>query len=350
MKNFDLEHFPVSERAKRMLSYVSDGFYDESYVGKWLFEVMGTEYDAALKAVLELPAQFFPETATWGLMYHEIKWGLPVRENLPYEERRRLIYQKRDYRAPMTPYHMERYLEEATGFEVHIADINDPGIYGFTAPHPNIFKAYFLGEDTLDSKLVHKILDGLKQSHTSYTVNDRIEIVIDERGLECVCARVRYCLRINFWNARCFDGTYRFDGTVRYDAGRRYGLRVSTGYCTAVKDASWEAHLHTIDYTWKQYLREEETARAVFRFTADFWGVRHFDGRFAFDGGQRFDTSRGRMRASVLHHAGADSSGLEKVVNVMVETKTRERWFFNGVLAFNGKKRYHSVYRKEAIE
>ena len=108
MEKFDLENFPTSESAKKMLSYVSDGFYDESYVGKWLFQVMGAEYDKALEIVEDLPAQFFPETATWGLMYHEIKWGLPVRLNLSYAERRRLIYLKRDYRAPMTPYRMER--------------------------------------------------------------------------------------------------------------------------------------------------------------------------------------------------------------------------------------------------
>ena len=127
MEKFDLENFPVSESAKKMLGYVSDGFYDKSYVGKWLFQVMGIEYDMAKQAVEELPAQFFPETATCGLMYHEIKWGLPVRLHLSYEERRKLIYQKRDCRAPMTPYRMEEYLENATGFEVHIADENDLG-------------------------------------------------------------------------------------------------------------------------------------------------------------------------------------------------------------------------------
>ena len=113
MEKFALESFPTSESAKKMLGYVSDGFYDESYVGKWIYQVMGLEYDRALEMVEDLPAQFFPETATWGLMYHEIKWGLPVRENLSYEERRKRIYQKRDYRAPMTPYRMEKGLEDA---------------------------------------------------------------------------------------------------------------------------------------------------------------------------------------------------------------------------------------------
>lgn len=144
MEKFDLENFPVSESAKNMIASVSDGFYDNSYVGKWLYEVMGQEYDTAREIAEDILNQLFPETATWGLMYHEIKWGLPVRENLPYEERRQLIYRKRDYRAPMTPYRMEGYLKTATGFDVRIADINDPGDYGFVAPHPNVFKAYFI--------------------------------------------------------------------------------------------------------------------------------------------------------------------------------------------------------------
>lgn len=36
MGKFDLENFPTSESAKRQLSYVTEGFYEKSYVGKWL--------------------------------------------------------------------------------------------------------------------------------------------------------------------------------------------------------------------------------------------------------------------------------------------------------------------------
>ena len=54
MEKIDLENFPTSESAQKMLSYVSDGFYDESYVGKWLFQVMGMEYDKALEIVENL--------------------------------------------------------------------------------------------------------------------------------------------------------------------------------------------------------------------------------------------------------------------------------------------------------
>lgn len=65
-EKFNLENFPTSESAKKMLSYVTGGFYDESYVGKWIFQVMGIEYDKALEMAVALPEQFFVETATWG--------------------------------------------------------------------------------------------------------------------------------------------------------------------------------------------------------------------------------------------------------------------------------------------
>ena len=271
MEKFDLENFPTSESAKKMLSYVSDGFYDKSYVGKWIFQVMGIEYDKALDIVMDLPTQFFPETATWGLMYHEIKWGLPVRLNLSYEERRKLIYQKRDYRAPMTPYHMEKYLADVTGFEVHIADVNDPGEYGFVPPHPNVFKVYFIGEETLDSKLVFEIIDRLKQSHTTYTVNDRVEIKFDNRILEKIVLRnTRIKMSVAFWNVRCFDGSWKFDGSVLLDACRRnmetkmkIKLQVSTG--------------------------NEEVGDVAVTTRRNLW---HFDGSVKMDGARIFNAMK----------------------------------------------------------
>ena len=59
MEKFDLENFPVSESAKNMIASVSDGFYDNSYVGKWLYEVMGQEYDTAREIAEDILNQLF---------------------------------------------------------------------------------------------------------------------------------------------------------------------------------------------------------------------------------------------------------------------------------------------------
>ncbi len=162
---------PASASARKMLGYVSGGLYERSYVGKWIFEVMGIEHDAAWRIVRDLPEQLFAEAATWGLAYHEMKWGLPVRKNLSYEERRRLIRQKRDYRAPMTPYRMERLLEAMTGLEVHVNDAHDKGRFGAEFPDPNVFAVTVIGDSSLDLSGVRAELDRMKQSHTVYTID-----------------------------------------------------------------------------------------------------------------------------------------------------------------------------------
>ena len=99
----DLENFPTSESARRMLSYVSNGFYDDSYVGKWIYQVMGARVDFLAEKVETLPYQAFVATATWGLRYWEILVGLPIREDLSDEERRRRILERLNNRHPDNP-------------------------------------------------------------------------------------------------------------------------------------------------------------------------------------------------------------------------------------------------------
>lgn len=170
----NIENFPTSESAKRMMGYVTGNeFYGKSYVGKWIFQIIGKEMDDAhLRIEEELPYQAFPETATWGLRYHEEKYGLPVRENLSYEERRKLILEKRDTRAPMNPYMMEQILENITGRKAHVNDENTP-INTFTVELES-------GDNMVDVSAAIKKLKEIKQSHVafmfSFTSLAKIEI------------------------------------------------------------------------------------------------------------------------------------------------------------------------------
>ena len=295
MEKFDLENFPVSESAKNMIASVSDGFYDNSYVGKWLFEVMGQEYDAAREIAEDILNQLLPETATWGLMYHEIKWGLPVRENLPYEERRQLIYRKRDYRAPMTPYRMEGYLKTATGFDVRIADINDPGDYGFVAPHPNVFKAYFMGEGTLASKRARTMLNELKQSHTMFTMNDRTEIVSDNRNLEEMnLKKIIFHIAESFWYSDLLDGRKPLDGSSLLYPYMRYNLMLGFKYMLGGFTTPTDADLQKVKFRAEQKTENDVKAGAI-RIASDiiFWNTHLLDGSWDLDGSHRLDVTRG---------------------------------------------------------
>lgn len=292
MKKFDLENFPVSESAKKMIASVSDGFYDNSYVGKWLYEVTGQEYDTAREIAEDILNQLFPETATWGLMYHEIKWGLPVRENLPYEERRQLIYRKRDYRAPMTPYRMEGYLKTATGFDVRIADINDPGDYGFVAPHPNAFKAYFMGEGILPAKRAKALLNELKQSHTIFSINYRSEYAVDHRALEkFLLKKIIFSYNVPFWKCRTFDGSWDLDGNLFLDACRDYNLILGFRYNMGNMENTEAAKLA---FRYASTIRTEGTISNshICTFGVNFWKLRTLDGRWNLDGKEKLNATR----------------------------------------------------------
>lgn len=169
-EEFDIENFPSNETAKEMLHMVSEEFYEKSYVGKWLFQVMGIEWHEIKEKLEELPDQFFMETATWGLKWHEIKWQLPIREYLPNEERRMLLLQKRDYRAPMTPYKMEQMIGDSLGRTIHISDIHDAGEDGYIPEHPNVFRVTLeVGSEPVNIGEVLQKLRKVKQSHTTFT-------------------------------------------------------------------------------------------------------------------------------------------------------------------------------------
>ena len=122
---FDLENFPTRELARDMMGMISP-IYDNSYVGKWIFEVMSVPLSLAQDTINELREQAFPETATWSLSYWEQSYGLPTNEALSIEERRSRVISKRNYRKPMNPARIEMLLKELCGRDVKLIENTAP--------------------------------------------------------------------------------------------------------------------------------------------------------------------------------------------------------------------------------
>lgn len=211
----NLEQFPTSDTAKRMMRNITgNGFYDNSYVGKWIFQVMGMEMDEARKIVEELPLQAFPETATWGLKYHEQKYGLPVKENLPVEERRRIILEKRNLKAPMTPWRMEIILKDLLGCIVSIEDINDAVN---AIEHPNKFIVHLEGDGEFGLGKAADKVNAIKQSHTYYELRVRLAIFI---LISRFFLKTTIRTKLSWWGSvfPAMDGKYILDGSIRLNA------------------------------------------------------------------------------------------------------------------------------------
>lgn len=306
-KKIDLENFPTSQSAQNMLTTVTPGFYDQSYVGKWLYQVMGLEFDEAERLITEeLPLQFFPETATWGLMYHELKWGLPVRDYLSYDERRKLIYEKRDQRAPMTPYRMETMLANVTGFWANIADIHDGGKYGYKVSHPNTFIAVFVGDGSLNTKAVKRLLDSAKQSHTTYTIIDRMDTVLDCTTLEQMLLRnINIKAAVPFWMAALLDGSGYLDGSMLLDSMREYNLILGLMYRQGEFYTPQSIDLNRMRI-WLQYGVTERYAGLKSRqeMAVYFWPALRLDGSVLLDGSETLNWSRQDWPAAIKYRLG----------------------------------------------
>lgn len=306
-KKIDLENFPTSQSAQNMLATVTPGFYDQSYVGKWLYQVMGLEFDEAERLIAEeLPLQFFPETATWGLMYHELKWGLPVRDYLSYDERRKLIYEKRDQRAPMTPYRIETMLANVTGFWANIADIHDGGKYGYKVSHPNTFIAVFVGDGSLNTKVVKRLLDSAKQSHTTYTIIDRMDTVLDCTTLEQMLLRnINIKAAVPFWRAALLDGSGYLDGSMLLDSMREYDLILGLMYRQGEFYTPQSIDLNRIRI-WLQYgVTEQYTGlRSRQEMAVYFWPALRLDGSVLLDGSETLNWSRQDWPAAIKYRLG----------------------------------------------
>ncbi len=332
MSDFDIENFPSSEAAKRMLSAISEEFYQNSYVMKWLQQVIGMEWDDAVGIIEEeLPKQFAPETATWGLRYHEIKWQLPVRENLSYEERRKRIYQKRDFNTAMTPYWMEKYLQKIIGAEVHVMDCHDPGKFGYVAKHPNIFKVIFIKEGTLDAKAVFYELNRIKQSHTVYdTIEDRVIIIVDCREIERVFARmVGIKTSVSFWRGPIFDGTDYFDGSLVMDGERQYNLILGL-QCNGIKFITQEVLCLSVLTVHSRIATKEHIEAGSVRVKMKFRNLLCSDGNINID------------------HILQIEEKEESIGNVTM-TRTRNLCFFDGSVCFDGSQTMNSINQKEVL-
>lgn len=319
-KKIDLENFPTSQSAQNMLATVTPGFYDQSYVGKWLYQVMGLEFDEAERLIAEeLPLQFFPETATWGLMYHEIKWGLPVRDYLSYDERRKLIYEKRDQRAPMTPYRIETMLANVTGFWANIADIHDGGKYGYKVSHPNTFIAVFVGDGSLNTKAVKRLLDSAKQSHTTYTIIDRMDTVLDCTTLEQMLLRnINIKAAVPFWRAALLDGSGYLDGSMLLDSMREYDLILGLMYRQGEFYTPQSIDLNRMRI-WLQYgVTEQYTGlKSRQEMAVYFWPALRLDGSVLLDGSETLNWSRQDWPAAIKYRLGQLFTQNEAIIRLL---------------------------------
>lgn len=110
-----------SQKGKEMITYVSP-IYEQSRVIQAIFEAIGYEWDVAGALSDDILRQFFPQTATWGLIYWEEAVSIVTNLNEDMERRRRKVIAKLQSRYAINPKRMALILKNYTGADILITE------------------------------------------------------------------------------------------------------------------------------------------------------------------------------------------------------------------------------------
>ena len=190
-----------------MLSRVSP-IYARSYVGKWLYQVMGLEMEDARRLFEELRLQTFPETATWGLTYWEQRYGIVPNPTDDLETRRQAVLDHRNARAPMNPARIEAIINGMTGLPVTVTENVADYTFGVSIEDT--------GDGAMDIPAITARLRKIKPSHQCFELDIGHSVIFENNPGAFVFSEFQ--ARYAFSNARggslvFLDGSKQLDGT-----------------------------------------------------------------------------------------------------------------------------------------
>lgn len=149
-----------STTAKRMIGTVSP-IYEDSYVGCWLFEDIGREWDRLWKIIDELPDQLFPQSASWLLDLWEERYGITPNIGDDDETRRSRIMEAEAPPQPFTPFTLNRWVYASCRRQVIVNEHIGPYTFGvYVVNNPD--------SQPLDFSKLWRYIVKHKHSHMSF--------------------------------------------------------------------------------------------------------------------------------------------------------------------------------------
>jgi len=121
-----------SPEAEAFLRSVTKGFYNQSFIGLWMFEVMGREWDELREWSEGMRTEIHPQTCTWSIGIWEWVYGFPPDETLTLEERRRRVLSRVFSAKPINPEVLRRGISATAGAEAEVKDFVAPYSFGVT--------------------------------------------------------------------------------------------------------------------------------------------------------------------------------------------------------------------------
>lgn len=195
-------------RSAEMLKYV-ENYYRESKYYLAQNNAKGKEFDIIHTIIEDLPNQFNPQTATWGLKLWEELLDINSIGNI--EERRTNILMKTATLQVITPISLERLIKKIFNIDTKI-------IRNFS---PYTFLVEFKYEDDkeINLKIIRQLIEDYKEAHMAYNLlgdydtKFKIDIKILLNNLQI---KNEFYPRLNIPYLK-YDGIAKYDSSVRYD-------------------------------------------------------------------------------------------------------------------------------------
>jgi hypothetical protein len=149
-----------------MRQMVTEGFYDRSRIGLWLFEVIGREWDDMAQWARTLRLEAFPQTCTWSIAIWEFVYGYEPDGGKTLEWRRARILAHKWSSPPINPARIEAALSALTGCPVHITEHVAPYTFQVVVDETDIGGT---SDGSLyDFRAALRLLRRIKPSHLSF--------------------------------------------------------------------------------------------------------------------------------------------------------------------------------------
>lgn len=167
MSGTDLEDKIItSAEAKTFLRMVTKGFYNQSYTGLWIFEVIGREWDELRAWAEGLKDEINPQTCTWSIGIWEWVYGIEPDDSLSLEYRRRRIFSRIWTLRPINPETIRRGVAGVIGESVEDVTVTD-----FVAPYT--FEVFMrTHNNAVSDRAIMHYLNEVKPSHLAVRVRE----------------------------------------------------------------------------------------------------------------------------------------------------------------------------------
>ena len=162
----------TSQEARDFLQMVTKDFYNDSYIGLWIFEVIGREWDEMRAWAEGLVYEINPQTCTWSIAIWEWVYGIEPDESLSLEFRRQRILAKICAVKPINPEMVRRGVAALIGAGTDAVEVNDlTGPYRFEVIlHPQ--------ETPFPYNRIEKFIREIKPSHLAFDTVVETKILI----------------------------------------------------------------------------------------------------------------------------------------------------------------------------